>query len=202
MRSQYYHDAWSIILQAVTSAMDNNDPFIRVAIDGREPTDADGKPATNGTAPPSGQPAMFFYVLFGLVFETLVTSTPESGMQNVRNSIISLKALKHLVKSEYAGNAFNDVPIFEELVNLCYRMALTEPVAVQLHLVDSLASLASSIAKSQRYVESCLCYVIRANYDVRAREEQGHPPQVHCLRICAYILKRVINNTRDKAIRT
>ena len=132
--------------------MENDDPFIRVAIDGREPTDADAKPTTNGTAPPSEQPAIFFYVLFGLVFETLVTSSPESGMQSVRNTIISLKALKHLVKPEFTGNAFKDVPIFEELVNLCYRMALTEPVAVQIHLVDSLASLARSVAKSQRYV--------------------------------------------------
>lgn len=147
---QYYRDAWSIILQAVTAAMDANDPFIRVAIDGREPTDADTNASANGTT--TDQPATFFYVLFGLVFETLVTSTPESGMQNVRNTVVALKALKHLVKTRYAGNAFKDVPIFEELVNLCYRMALTEPVAVQAHLVDSLASLATSVAKSQRCV--------------------------------------------------
>ena len=130
--------------------MENNDPFIRIAIDGREPTDADANATTNGTS--SEQPATFFYVMFGLVFETLVTSTPESGTQNVRSTIVALRALKHLVKPEYAGNAFKDVPIFEELVNLCYRMALTEPVAVQIHLVDALASLARSVAKSQRYV--------------------------------------------------
>lgn len=74
-------------------------------------------------------------------------------MQNIRNTIIALKALKHLVRPEYAGNAFNDVPIFEELVNLCYRMALTEPVAVQVHLVDSLASLATGVAKGRRCVQ-------------------------------------------------
>lgn len=162
--------------------MENNDPFIRVAIDGREPTDADAKVATNGA--PTEQPVTFFYILFGLVFETLVTSTPESGMQNVRNTVVALQALKHLVKAQYAGNAFKDTPIFEELVNLCYRMALTEPVAVQAHLVDSLASLATSVSKGQN-----------------VQPEQGPPPQVHCLRICAYVLKRAISNTRDKAIR-
>ena len=179
---QYYKDAWSIILQAVTIAMENNDPFIRVAIDGREPTDADAKAGTNGTT--TDQPVTFFYVLFGLVFETLVTSTPESGMQNVRNTIVALRALKHLVRAQYAGNAFKDMPIFEELVNLCYRMALTEPVAVQAHLVDSLASLATSVAKGQV-----------------GQPEQSPPPQVHCLRICAYVLKRAIGVSRDKAIR-
>lgn len=175
----YYKDSWIVILQAVTAAMDNGDPFIRVAMDGREPTDADASASTNGSV--SEQPTTFFYVLFGLVFETLATSTPETGLQNIRNTIISLKALKHLVKPQYAGNAFKEVPIFEELVNLCYRMALTEPVAVQTHLVDSLASLASSVAQSQ------------------SEQQESPPPQVHCLRICAYVLKRAINNTRDKS---
>ena len=40
-----------------------------------------------------------------------------------------------------------------------------------------------------------------ADYEFSEQAEQGHPPQVHCLRICAYILKRAINNARDKAIR-
>lgn len=162
--------------------MENNDPFIRVAIDGRESTEANEKHVTNGTT--TEQPATFFYVLFGLVFETLSTSTPESGLQNIKSTVVALKALKHLVKADYAGNAFKDMPIFEELVNLCYRMALTEPVAVQAYLVDSLASLATSVAKGQA-----------------GQMDSSPPPQVHCLRICAYILKRTISNARDKAIR-
>ncbi|EKM52639.1 uncharacterized protein PHACADRAFT_186750 [Phanerochaete carnosa HHB-10118-sp] len=178
---QYYKDAWSIILQAVTTAMDSNDSFIRAAVDGREPTDADAHAAMNGTA--FEQPTTFFYVLFGLIFEALATSTPETGLQNIRSTVISLRALKHLVRPQYAGNAFKEVPIFEELVNLCYRMALTEPAAVQVYLVDSLASLADSVAQGER-----------------KQQQDSPPPQVHCLRICAYVLKGAIGNTRDKSI--
>lgn len=126
--------------------MERDDPFVRVAMDGREPTDADATATINGS---SHQMTTFFYVVFGLVFETLAASTPDVGAQNVRNSIVALKALKHLVKPQYAGDAFKDISIFEELVNMCYRMALTEPVAVQVYLVDTLASLAYSVSKTQ-----------------------------------------------------
>ena len=129
--------------------MEASDPFIRVAMDGREPTDSDVDVKLNGN---SDHPTTFFFVIFGLVFEALVTSSPDSGTQNARNSIIALKALRCLVQHQYAGNAFRDLAIFEELVNLCYRMALTEPVAVQIFLVETLASLAENVAKTQRLV--------------------------------------------------
>ena len=96
-----------------------------------------------------GHTATFFFVVFGLVFEALSTSTPDSGAQTSRTTVIALKALKCLVQSQYAGSAFKDVAVFEELVNMFYRMALTESVTVQIHLVETLASLATSISKSQ-----------------------------------------------------
>lgn len=137
-----------MILQAVTSAMEAGDPFIRVAMDGREPSDADSGAKMNGN---TEHPTTFFFIIFGLVFEALVTSSPDSGRQNIKNTIAALKALKCLVRNQYAGNAFRDVAIFEELVNMCYRMALTEPVTVQINLVETLSSLAESITKF-RYV--------------------------------------------------
>lgn len=147
---QYYRDSWSVILQAVTSAMETGEPAVRIALDGGDPLTTE-VPATNGDTVVE-HPAAFFFVIFGLVFEALATSTPD--VQNTRTTIVALKALKCLVRNQYAGNAFRDVPIFEELVNLFYRMALTEPAAVQIHLVETLASLAESMSKSksQRYV--------------------------------------------------
>ena len=62
-----------------------------------------------------------------------------------RTSIISLQALKCLVRRKYCGKVFNDPPLFEELLNLFYRMSLTEPSGVQIHLVEAIASLAESI---------------------------------------------------------
>ena len=134
--------------------MEDGDPFIRVAMDGREPSDADATAALNGN---TEHPTTFFFVIFGLVFEALVTSSPDSGQQTVKNTIIALKALKCLVQNKYAGNAFRDVAIFEELVTLCYRMALTEPVTVQINLVETLASLAENV-KNQRF-ETFIVYL-------------------------------------------
>ncbi len=145
--SKYYRDSWSITLQAVTSAMESGDPAIRVAMDGGDPTSTDSEPTLNGGTA-SEHTTAFFFVIFGLVFEALVTSTPDTGTQNVRTSIVALKALNCLVQNKYAGDAFCDLTIFEEVVNLCYRMALTEPIAVQTYLVDTLASLAHNLARN------------------------------------------------------
>ena len=128
--------------------METGDPSVRVALDGGDPlTEADKRTSA------SDHTAAFFFVVFGLVFEALSTSAPDAGAQNTRTTVIALRALKCLVQSQYAGSAFQDIVIFEELVNLFYRMALTEPVTVQIHLVETLASLAISIAKSQRFVQ-------------------------------------------------
>ena len=129
--------------------MEAGDPSVRIALDGGDPLTTEA-PATNGDTVVE-HPATFFFVIFGLVFEALAISTPDMGVQNTRTTVVALKALKCLVQNQYAGNAFRDVPIFEELVNMFYRMALTEPVTVQIHLVETLASLAASMSKSPRF---------------------------------------------------
>lgn len=128
--------------------MELGDPSIRIALDGGDPLTTEHVVTNGDTA--NEHPAAFFFVIFGLVFEALATSTPDIGVQSIRTSIVALKALKYLVQNQYAGNAFRDIAIFEELVNLFYRIALTEPVSVQVHLVETLASLATSISKAQR----------------------------------------------------
>ena len=127
--------------------MEMGDPSIRIALDG-------GDPLTEEVAPKmdDNHTASFFFVIFGLVFEALSTSAPDAGVQKSYTSIIALKALKCLVQNQYAGDAFRDIVVFEELVSLFYRMALTEAVVVQVYLVETLASLATSIAKAQRLV--------------------------------------------------
>lgn len=140
---QYYVKAWPVILNAVAIAMQNDDPSILAAMDGQDapPTQPDPK----AQAETREEPTVFFFVVFGLVYEALATSTPDSGPDAQRTSIVSLQALKCLVRRKYCGRVFNDPPLFEELLNLFYRMALTEPSGVQIHLVEAIASLADSI---------------------------------------------------------
>jgi len=68
---------------------------------------------------------------------------------------------------------------------------LTEPSGVQIHLVETLTGLAQNLS-SIRPKASINGHV--------SREELLALPQVHCLRICAYILRRVIKGPQGGAI--
>lgn len=133
--------------------MQSQDPFVLAAIDGREPTDGMSADHTKTRE----DPATFFFVLFGLSYEALATSSAESAaggaLSTRQTSIIALQALKYLVHSEYSGASFLQTPAFQELISLCYRIAMTEPPSVQVRLVEMVAELASSHAPQvQRYV--------------------------------------------------
>jgi hypothetical protein len=121
--------------------MQANDPHILSAMEGRE----------NGTERPKStkreEPAAFFFVVFGLVYETLSTSSADSASTiSTREPtlIAALHALKSLVRPEYSGMALVDSPTFDEFISLCYRMAMTESAGIQVHLVEMLTVLATS----------------------------------------------------------
>ncbi|KAI8972549.1 ARM repeat-containing protein [Trametes punicea] len=179
----YYVKAWPIIMHAVAIAMQKDDPNILAAMDGQE-TISNAKPSDH-----RDEPTVFFFIIFGLAYEALATSTPDADQDAQRTSIISLQALKCLVRRKYCGKIFNDPPIFEELLNLFYRMSLTEPSGVQIHLVEAIASLAQSIKSGNV-----------TNGETSSTENALSSPLAHCLRICAYILRRVISGPQGGAV--
>ncbi|KAG6836470.1 hypothetical protein H0H93_007750 [Arthromyces matolae] len=179
----YYAKSWPVILQAVATSMDNNDPYILAAMDGQESIHAvqQAKPAKRE------EPTAFFYTIFGLVYEALVTSSVESTSTPLaRQTLVvsTLQALKCLVRPEYSGNALKEPTIFDEFVSLCYRIAMTEPARVQIHLLEVLSSFAS-------YQE---------NVSGSGDELSLTSPKAHCLRICSYILQHSISASRGHAI--
>ncbi|KAF5377759.1 hypothetical protein D9757_008083 [Collybiopsis confluens] len=166
----YYVKSWSIILQAVASAMQARDPFIIAAMDGREQI-ADAFDLTNTSRE---EPATFFYIVFGLVYEALAAASTDSMANSTTRQaslISSLQALKSLVRPEYAGKAILDHTIFDEFISVCYRLAMTESAPIQIHLIEVLTVFAAAHGSSA---------------------SEGNPsnsPQSHCLRICAHILR-------------
>lgn len=120
--------------------MQSNDPHILAAMDGKEPT-----PSSYSPSPTRTEPTSFFFVVFGLVYDALATSSTDSTSTDTsrETAITALEALKSLVRPEYSGKAILDPVIFEEFSGLCYRMALTESATVQIHLVEALATFAS-----------------------------------------------------------
>jgi HEAT repeat-containing protein 5 len=125
--------------------MQREDPYVLSAIEGREPS-LDSPDASQSKS--RDDPAAFFFILFGLAYEALATSSAESapGALQVshQSSTIALQALRYLVRPEYCGSSFLQTPAFQELVSLCYRIAMTEPPVVQVSLVEMVAELASS----------------------------------------------------------
>src|SRR5258708_5668935 len=122
------------MLNAVATAMETRDPFILGAMEG-----IDDMTAASSTARSAGsEPTTMFFVMFGLVYEALSASTPysESLAASGNTSVIALRAMKCLVRREYSGRALLEPTIFDELINLWYRMAMTEPPTLQIQLVD------------------------------------------------------------------
>ncbi|OSD03664.1 ARM repeat-containing protein [Trametes coccinea BRFM310] len=179
----FYVKAWPVILHAVAIAMQRDDPNLLAAMDGQD------TPTTTGSSGSRDEPTVFFWVVFGLAYEALATSAPDADQDAQRTSIISLQALKHLVRRKYCGKVFKDPPIFEELLNLFYRMSLTEPSGVQIHLVEAIASLAESIKSGDL-----------TNGESSSSDSALSSPLVHCLRICAYILRRVITGPQNGTV--
>jgi HEAT repeat-containing protein 5 len=127
-------------LQAVAMAMESADPHILTSMDGAE---LDTRTFSSETVALE-EPRAFFFIIFGLVYEALATSSAESTLTtSVRQPAIiaSLQALKYLVRPEYSGKALLERANFDEFINLCYRMAMTESAGIQVYLIETLIAL-------------------------------------------------------------
>jgi hypothetical protein len=98
---------------------------------------------------------LFFFVIFGLVYEALADSTSESaGPASTHQLAVTaaLEALKYLARPEFSGRALQESVVFDELVNLCYRIVMTESAVVQPYLVEAIAPLAMHPSDSDQFV--------------------------------------------------
>ncbi|KAJ7500292.1 clathrin-coated vesicle protein [Mycena galericulata] len=180
----YYANSWSVILQATATAMQANDPHILAAMDGQELSKDTTAPVKEARR---DEPTMFFFIVFGLVYEALATASTESSSSTASRQstvIAALQTLKCLVRPEYAGKAIMEPAIFDEFISLCYRMAMTESAPIQIHLIEVLAIMAST--------------------QVLAKDDSdplSHTsPRAHCLRICSHILRHSTSASRGSII--
>lgn len=118
-----------------------SDRFVLAAMNGQE---ADEK--SPDVRKPADEPAMYFYIVFGLVFEALTTNSADASasptaLETVK---IALSAFTSLVRPEYAGKVILEPSTFDEVSSLAYRLAMTAAPVIQVHLVSAMASLANS----------------------------------------------------------
>lgn len=96
-------------------------------------------PSSNGLGLPRTEPAPLFFVIFGLIYEALAVSSPQSsGTPNLRGATVaaSLRALKCLIDPQYSGTALLEPTVFKEFTSLCYRLAMVENAATLVHLLE------------------------------------------------------------------
>lgn len=79
------------------------------------------------------EPVAFFFVLFGIVIEALVT---RSNNESPADILRILSALKKILSPSVSGNAVFQESVFSETIELLDRLALTEGFEVQTIVVE------------------------------------------------------------------
>ncbi|KAK1048647.1 hypothetical protein LTR33_014861, partial [Friedmanniomyces endolithicus] len=142
----FYSDAWLSLVDAIASLIDEDSEVVFEALDGKNAEanghDHDGVNGGRGIVRKSTginyreEPVAFFFVLFGLAFESLaVRSTDDEATTRQRNLEI-LQALKKILRPSVSGNAVYQEVVFSETVDLLSRMVLTESFGVQSVVVE------------------------------------------------------------------
>ncbi|RMY17456.1 hypothetical protein D0867_06016 [Hortaea werneckii] len=158
---KFYQASWLSLVDAIASLIDEDSEFVfdalddkqRAAQEGSEEDQAEG--ANDLTRKDTEinyreEPVAFFFVLFGLAFESLaVRSNDDESVTRQRNLDI-LQAMKKILRPSVSGNAIYQEVIFSETVDLLSRMVLTESLSVQTVVVEIARNLCISHPSSRQ----------------------------------------------------
>lgn len=137
----HHQRAWTVILNAVAVLMGQKDNNIILAMQGEE-ISSDEKANAEKAKREGNEPVMYFYPLYGLAFEALATGSGSSReTQGVRTT---LAALRYLCNAKFAGSVLLQDDLFNELINLSYRIIMTEPATVQVRVIEMVSAFANS----------------------------------------------------------
>ncbi|KAL8847335.1 MAG: hypothetical protein Q9221_007618 [Calogaya cf. arnoldii] len=130
---KFYQDSWLELVNAIASLIEQDPNIVFTALDGRS-----SNTQMNGDIPKTNiayrdEPVAFFFVLFGIAVEALVT---RSNHESPGNVLKILSALRKIFSPAVAGNAIFQDTVFSETIEVFDRLALTEGLAVQTMLVD------------------------------------------------------------------
>lgn len=178
----------------------------------------DGQDTVSGVQPvpleeTRKDPCAMFFIIFGLIYEALSTASIASDSSSSNrhpSTAAAFRALQSIVAPRFSGQALIEQTTFRELMGLCYRIAMTESASMQLHLVAALSALAAvNGPNTDAYVPSALhiCdipsrYSLTPFFRLPSASDSLHlpPPSVHCLRICAYLVRRSRNGEYGPAL--
>lgn len=142
---QFYQSSWLKLVEAIASLIDEDSGFVFDALDGKTELDGtiDDGGSDNGNGdvgkatiiPYRNEPVAFFFVLFGLAFEALVSRSSDAN--STRNQTLELlAALKKILRPSVSGNAIYQDVIFSETMDMFDRLVLTESLGIQSVIVQ------------------------------------------------------------------
>ncbi|KAL8946295.1 MAG: hypothetical protein Q9222_007289, partial [Ikaeria aurantiellina] len=130
---KFYQDSWLELVDAIASLIEQDPQRVFDAIDGKKDT-----PQINGQDAKKDisyrdEPVAFFFVLFGIAIEALVTKASNESSSDILKILF---ALKKILSPSVAGTAIFQDAVFSETIEIFNRLALTENLPVQLVLID------------------------------------------------------------------
>ncbi|RMD41467.1 hypothetical protein DV735_g3637, partial [Chaetothyriales sp. CBS 134920] len=136
VRLQYYQGSWLSIVNAISVLVEKDSDSVFSALDGKS---KQGENHVNGDDRSPGkdmsfreEPVAFFFILFGLAFEALVTRAREDPSQ----TLSILQALRKILTPAVSGNAVHEDVVFNETTDTLDRLALTSTSQTQSVLVE------------------------------------------------------------------
>ncbi|KAL1960034.1 hypothetical protein VTO42DRAFT_206 [Malbranchea cinnamomea] len=141
---KFYQDSWLNLVDAIASLVEKDSDFVFDALDGKTKVSTENgkeqdETQVNGDGVASKnqinyreEPVAFFFVLFGLVFEALVSQSnaPQSQTLEV------LQALRKILHPSVAGNAVYQDAVFSETIDTLDRLVMTKGHGIQTVIVE------------------------------------------------------------------
>lgn len=135
---QFYQDSWLNLVDAIASLIEQDSGFVFTALDGKteEASDTNGVATKGNNINYRDEPVAFFFVLFGIVFEALVTRSSNNSSAENQETLEMLSALRKILRPSVSGTAVYQDAVFSETMELLDRLVLTERPNVQAMIVE------------------------------------------------------------------
>ena len=125
------------LVDAIASLIDQDRGFVFDALDGKsDDAQVNGVKSVESNINYRDEPVAFFFVLFGIVIEALVTRPGNDSLTAEAQTLEILSALKKILRPSVSGNAIFQDAVFSETIELFDRLALTEGLDVKMIIVE------------------------------------------------------------------
>jgi hypothetical protein len=117
--------------------IDEDSDFVFDALDGKLEQDTDEVASkASQDIRYRDEPVAFFFVLFGISFEALVSQSSNDSAAARQRTLDVIRAMRKILTPAVAGLAIYQEAIFTESMDLLDRLVLTENLDVQMEIVE------------------------------------------------------------------